>query len=463
MGKKGILTRLKGTQPSMTEGAIGRSLLAFAFPIFLGQLFQQLYNTADTLIVGNFLGKEALAAVSSSGNLIFMLVGFLSGTAVGAGVLIAKHFGAKDHESMSAAIHTALAFALTAGMIMTVVGVTLTPHILRWMGTPENVLPNSIAYFRTYFMGCCVSFLYNVCTGILQAVGDSRHPLYYLIVSSVVNVGLDLLFVAVFHQGVAFAALATVISQLISAVLCLRRLLRVEDVYRVELRKIRFHGPSLRGIIRFGLPSGIQNSVIGFANVMVQSNINAFGDSAMAGCGSYSKIEGFVFLPVTCFSMALATFVGQNLGAKQHERAKKGARFGIFCAMAVAEGIGALIWLGAPKLVALFNGDPQVVDFGVRYARVVAPFYLLLAMNHCMAGVLRGAGKATVPMTVMRICWCLIRVTYITVMVAAFGVIEVVFSAYPFTWSLSAVIFLIYYFKADWIHNFDRLDAKKRT
>jgi len=447
----------------MIEGSIWRGLLAFAIPIFLGQLFQQLYNTADTLIVGNFLGKEALAAVSSSGNLIFMLVGFLNGTAVGAGVLIAKNYGARDYDKMRTAIHTDLAFALVAGVAMTVVGVLLTPHILRWMGTPDNVLPNSIAYFRTYFLGCSASFLYNICTGILQAVGDSRHPLYYLILSSVINVALDLLFVAVFRWGVASAALATVISQAVSATLCFTRLVRTEEVYRVDVRKIRFHGPTMRAILRFGLPSGIQNSVIGFANVVVQSNVNAFGDSAMAGCGSYSKIEGFAFLPVTCFSMALATFVGQNLGARQHDRVRKGARFGVFCAMVIAEGIGVVIYLAAPVLIGMFNGDPEVVSFGVRDARVVAPFFCLLAMNHCMAGVFRGAGKAAVPMTVMLICWCVIRVSYITVMVPLFGVIEVVFSAYPVTWTLSAIIFIIYYFKADWIHHFDRLDAGNKT
>ena len=447
----------------MIDGSIWRGLLAFAIPIFLGQLFQQLYNTADTLIVGNFIGKEALAAVSSSGNLIFMLVGFLNGTAVGAGVLIAKNYGARDYDKMRTAIHTDLAFALVAGVAMTVVGVLLTPHILRWMGTPDNVLPNSIAYFRTYFLGCSASFLYNICTGILQAVGDSRHPLYYLILSSVINVALDLLFVAVFRWGVASAALATVISQAVSATLCFTRLVRTEDVYRVNVRKIRFHGPTMRAILRFGLPSGIQNSVIGFANVVVQSNVNAFGDSAMAGCGSYSKIEGFAFLPVTCFSMALATFVGQNLGARQHDRVRKGARFGVFCAMVIAEGIGVVIYLAAPVLIGMFNGDPEVVSFGVRDARVVAPFFCLLAMNHCMAGVFRGAGKAAVPMTVMLICWCVIRVSYITVMVPLFGVIEVVFSAYPVTWTLSAIIFIIYYFKADWIHHFDRLDAGNKT
>lgn len=446
-------------QTSMIEGNIWQGLMSFAVPIFLGNLFQQLYNTADTLIVGNFIGKEALAAVSSSGNLIFMLVGFLSGMAMGAGVLISKNFGAGDRDKLRLAVHTDLAFGLLAGAALTVLGVALTPHILRWMGTPENVLPQSTAYFRTYFYGSIALFFYNVSTGILQAVGDSRHPLYYLILSSLLNVALDLLFVGGFHWGVASAAAATAISQAVSAVLCLRRLVRAEEAYRVELRQIRLHLPMLKQIVRFGLPSGVQNSVIGFANVMVQANINAFGDSAMAGCGSYSKIEGFAFLPVTCFSMALATFVGQNLGARQYDRVKRGARIGVVCSMVSAEAIGIAVWLFAPFFIGLFNSDPQVVSYGVWDARVVSLFYCLLALNHCMAGILRGAGKAAVPMTIMLVCWCVIRVSYITVAVRIWKTVLVVFSAYPLTWTISAAVFLIYYRKADWLHTFDRLDG----
>ena len=458
--KKNLLSGAK-LQQSMTEGPIWKGLIYFAIPIFFGNLFQQLYNTADTLIVGNFLGKEALAAVASSGNLIFMMVGFLHGMAMGAGVLIAKHYGAKDYKKMRTAIHTDIAFCLVAGLALTVVGVLLTPHILRWMGTPENVLPNSIAYFRTYFLGSSASFLYNVCTGILQAVGNSRHPLYYLVISSVVNVVLDILFVGVFHWGVWSAAFATVISQIISAALCVWKLLTTTEEYRVRIREIKADFSVLKQIVKFGLPSGVQNSVIAFANVLVQTNINAFGDSAMAGCGSYSKLEGFAFLPVTCFSMALATFVSQNLGAKQHDRVKRGAKLGIFCSMLIAEIVGGLLFVFAPSLIALFNNDPEVVAFGTMQARVISLFFCLLALNHCMAGVFRGAGKATIPMVVMLASWCLLRVTYITVMVRVFKHIAVVFTAYPLTWYLSGVVFTVYYFKADWIHHFDRLDARQ--
>lgn len=457
---KSLFSRGARVQHPMTEGPIWKGLIYFAIPIFMGNLFQQLYNTADTLIVGNFLGKEALAAVSSSGNLIFMMVGFLQGMAMGAGVLIAKHYGAKDYNRMRTAIHTDLAFALVAGIALTIIGVLVTPTILQWMGTPENVLPNSVAYFRTYFLGSLASFLYNVCTGILQAVGNSRYPLYCLIVSSLVNVGLDILFVGVLGFGVASAAAATVIAQIISASLCAVKLLTTTEPYRVSVREIRLELPVLRQIVNLGLPSGVQNSVIAFANVLVQANINAFGDSAMAGCGSYSKLEGFAFLPVTCFSMALSTFVSQNLGAKQHDRVKKGAKLGMICAVCTAECIGVLFWIFAPSLIGLFNDDPNVVQFGVMQMRVISLFYGLLALNHCMAGILRGAGKAMIPMMVMLASWCLLRVTYITIMVRTFGHISVIFSAYPVTWTVSAIIFAIYYNKADWLHAFDRLDAK---
>lgn len=448
----------KRSQTSMLEGSIWKGLLAFAVPILLGNLFQQLYNTADSLIVGNFLGKESLAAVSSSSSLIFMLISFLQGIAMGAGVLIAKYYGARERDNLQLVIHTGLAFAVVGGLFLSVFGTVLAPQILRMMGTPENVLPKSIAYFRTYFVGALAVFLYNFSTSILQNVGDSRHPLYYLIISSFINVALDLLFVGVFHMGVASAAAATVISQAFSAVLCLRQLMKADSLYRVDLRKIRFHGPTMVQIFKFGIPSGIQNSVIAFANVLVQSNINAFGANAMAGCGSYAKLEGFAFLPVSCFSMALSTFVGQNLGAKQYDRIHKGVRFGIGCCGVLSLLIGMGIFFGSPWLVALFNSDPEVVAFGVQQAHIEAMFYFLMGASHCLSGIFRGAGKPTVPMVVMLLCWCVIRVIYITIMIRIIPDIRVIFWAYPITWTLSTVVFIIYYFKGNWLHHFDRLE-----
>ena len=440
------------TEP-MTQGPIWKRITYFALPIFLGNLFQQMYNTADSLIVGNFLGKNALAAVSSTGSLIFMLIGFLSGIAIGAGVVISRYFGGNKLEEMSQAVHTTVAFGLVAGVVMTAVGVGLSPQILRWMDTPENVMYNSQLYLSIYFMGSLGSVMYNACVGIMQAVGDSRHPLYYLIVSSVVNVVLDLFFIAVLGMGVDGAAWATIIAQYVSAIMCLWRLLRVKDNYRVELRKIRFHWDMLKRVVRFGLPSGVQNSIIAIANVVVQSNINHFGDAAMAGVGAYSKIEGFGFLPITSFTMAMTTFVGQNLGAGQIERTKRGARFGTITSVILAELIGVAVFIFAPQLIAAFDTSPDVIAYGVDKARTSVLFYCLLAFSHAIASILRGAGKAVVPMLVMMTCWCIIRVSFLAIAVPLTGSIQMVYWVYPLTWFLSSVTFLWYYRRMDWNRN----------
>lgn len=439
----------------MSEGVIWKKIIFFAMPLFLGNLFQQLYNTADSLIVGNFLGSNALAAVSSSGNLIFLMVGFFNGIAMGAGVVIARYFGARDIEHMQKAIHTTVAFGLAAGIILTLLGVLLAPQILHWMSTPENVLPQSVSYFRIYFAGSLGLVMYNIFVGILQAVGDSKHPLYYLMISSIINIVLDIVFITVFHMGVGAAALATIIAQFISALLCLGKLMNTKLEYHIMIKKIRFDKEMLKLIVRYGLPSGIQNSIIAIANVVVQSNINAFGDMAMAGCGAYSKIEGFAFLPITSFTMALTTFVGQNLGAREYERTKVGAKFGMLCSMLIAEIIGILIFIGAPLLTAAFNQDSQVIAFGTERARTSSMFFFLLAYSHCISAILRGAGKSMVPMVVMMICWCVVRVSFLTIMSQFINSIQLVYWVYPLTWSLSSIVFFIYYKKVNWMHAFE--------
>lgn len=440
----------------MTKGPIWKKIIAFAIPLFLGNLFQQFYNTADSLIVGNFLGSSALAAVSSSGNLIFLMVGFFNGLAVGAGVVVARYFGAKKFDLVQRAIHTIITLGFFCGIALTFVGVIAAPQILVLMGTPPEVLPNSVTYFRIYFCGSLAFVMYNFLVGILQAVGDSRHPLMYLIISSVTNIILDLILVAGFHFGVGAAALATVISQCLSALLCFLHLLRGPKEYRIYLSKLRLDSLLLKQIISNGLPAGLQNSIISLANVVVQSNINKFGQMAVAGCGSYSKIEGFAFLPITCFALALTTFISQNLGAKEYDRAKKGAVFGVICSVVTAELVGVVIYTFAPYLIAAFNNTPEVLSYGVAQAHTASLFYFLLAFSHCMAGILRGAGKSTVPMFVMLICWCIIRVTYITVTVHFIPDIRVIFWAYPITWTLSSIVFLLYFFKSDWIHGLEK-------
>ena len=440
----------------MTEGSIAGQMLRFAAPLFLGNLFQQLYNTADALIVGNMLGNDALAAVSATGTLVFLIISLFVGISAGAGVLISRYFGAQDYEKLEKAIHTNVAFSLVAGLLMTAFGVIFTPQLLTWMGTPPDVMDLSVTYIRIFFAGSLGLVLYNGLRGVMQAVGDGKNPLKYLIFCSCLNVVLDISFIGLFHTGVGGAALATIISQFLSGLLCLRRLMHTDEEYRVVLKKIRFHWPTLKLIVRYGLPSGIQNSVIAIANVVVQANINDFGKMAVAGCGAYSKIEGFAFLPITSFTISLTTFVGQNLGAREYGRAKKGARFGMLCAIIAAEAIGLLVYLLAPLLIRAFTDEPESIGFGVDKAHICALFFFLLAASHSLAAVLRGAGKAVIPMISMLAFWCVIRVTFLHFMVPIYHSIDTVNWVYPLTWALSTVFLGIYYWRADWIHSFEK-------
>lgn len=445
----------EGTK-DMTVGNPYSIMISFALPVLLSQIFQQLYNTADAFIVGRRLGTNALAAVTSSGTLIFLMISFFMGTAMGAGVVISRYFGAGKEAEVSRAIHTVLAFGIVSGILLTVVGVAFTPTFLKWMQTDPAVMPEAVEYFRYYFLGSLALVMYNVCRSIINALGDSRRPLYYLIFSSLLNIVLDYLFLAVFRWGVWSAAVATVLSQTASVALCMAYLLRKGKLFTVEWRKIRFHRDMLSEIVRYGLPSGVQNSVIAFANVIVQSQINSFGRLAMAAYGTHAKIEGFAFLPITSFNMASATFISQNLGAKQYDRAKKGARFSILAAVVLAEAIGVGYFVFAPGLIGLFDKTSGVIAFGVRQARTVALFYCLLAFSHSVAAVCRGAGKAFVPMCVMLAVWCVLRIAYIILVMRLTGEIGHIYWAYPLTWGISSVIYLMYYLRSDWVHGFEK-------
>ncbi len=444
----------------MTTGNPYSLMLKFTMPLLLSQIFQQMYNTADAFIVGRYLGTNALAAVTSSGNLIFLLVSFFMGLAMGGGVVISRYFGAGDEKQVFRSVHTMMAFGIACGLVLTVVGVAFTPTFLVWMRTDPEVMPEAVSYFRYYFLGALAVVMYNICCSIMNAVGNSKRPLYYLIFSSLVNIVLDLLFIGGFGWGVWAAAVATVISQAASVALCMIYLLREGNIYTVVLSKIRFHKEILLEVISYGLPSGVQNSVIAFANVIVQSQINSFGRLAMAGYGIHAKIEGFVFLPVNSFNMAATTFISQNLGARQYDRARKGARFSILAAVLMAEAIGICYYVLAPQFIGLFDKTPGVVAYGVTQARIVSLFYLLLAFSHSVAAVCRGAGKAFVPMLVMLVVWCGIRIGYIIAVMRLFEEIRYVFWAYPLTWSISSVIYLLYYLFSDWVHGFEKKTKK---
>ena len=440
----------------MTKGTYWKVIILFALPLLFSNLFQQLYNAVDALIVGQFLGKNPLAAVSSSGNLIFLFISFFVGTGSGIGVLIAKYFGEKNYEDMRKVIHTGVAFGLVCSVLLTILGIFLAPVLLKLMKTDADVLPESIKYFQYYFAGCVGMIMYNTFNGILNALGNSKRSLYYLIFSSLLNIILDLLFIGVFHFGVEGAAIATSISQIISALLAFIFLLKKGTVYQIKIKEVKFDKKMLRLILKYGIPAGVQNSVIALANVFVQSNINTFGNNAMAGCGTYSKLEGFAFLPVNSFCMALTTFVGQNLGAKEYERAKIGSRFGIICSVIMSEIIGIIMAITMPYLARLFSDDLEVIKIATLQARTICIFYFLLSFSHCVAAICRGAGKAIVPMIIMLVIWCVIRVLYIKIAMSISHNIQLIFIAYPLTWGLSSIIYLIYYLFTDWVHGFEK-------
>ena len=441
-------TKQKGL---MTEGVIWKELLLFSVPLLLGNLFQQLYNAVDSVVVGNYIGAQALAAVGSSAPVINLLVSFFMGLSVGAGVIISRYFGARNMESLQDSIHTSLALTMTAGIFMTLFGIIFSPTILRWIGTPSDVMSSSVLYLRIYFGGILSVMLYNMGSGILRAVGDSKNPLYFLIVSSITNILLDLLFVIVFDMGIAGVGWATLIAQTISAVLTLLLLIKTKQEYKVTLKKIRFHKDKLIEIIRLGLPSGIQNGVVSFSNVIVQSNINAFGSLAMAGCGAYTKIDGFAILPVMSYSMALTTFTGQNMGAKKYDRVKQGARSGIIMSLLTTIAISALLLIFGEQVLSIFSDNPKVISYGLYMMHVLAPFYIFLAISHAFNGIILGAGITTIPMIVMITCWCGMRMTWILASVPIFHDIGVVFMGWPLTWAASALWLFLYYKKGNWM------------
>jgi putative MATE family efflux protein len=442
---------MKTNTKLMTTGSIQGNILSFALPIFIGNLFQQLYNTTDSLVVGNFIGKEALAAITSCGPLIFLLVGLFQGIFVGAGVVISSFFGSGDLSSVKKAIHTSVAFGVYSSIVLTILGYFGSPILLHWLGTPDSVFSDANTYIRIYFLGIGALILYNTSAGILRAVGDSRHPLYFLIIASLINIVLDLVFVAVFHWGIAGTAYATIISQTVSVIFSFRLLFTSKEIFKVEVREIRFHKTMLPRVLKIGIPSGIQNSVTSLANLVVQASINLFGATAMAGNGAFTRIQGFALIPVTSFALALTTFTGQNLGAGEYDRVKKGARFGIIFCMFLSESIGLLLYFNAATLLSFFSRDPEVIAVGIQKAQILSRFLFAVALSHTMAGIFRGAGKSIVPMAVMLSIWCIFRVLYIKIGLSYLMDIRVVFWAYPITWMMSSVIFLIYYFTSGWM------------
>jgi putative MATE family efflux protein len=439
-------------QNKITDGVIWKQLLAFFFPIWLGMFFQQLYNTVDAVIVGNFAGKEALAAVGGpAGTIINLLVGFFMGLSSGATVIISQYYGGHRVEETSRAVHTAAALSIAGSVILTVGGLLLSPTILRWMGTPDDVIGHSVAYIQIYFCGTIFSMIYNIGSGILRAVGDSKRPLYFLIACSACNVVLDLLFVAVIPMGAAGAALATILSQAVSAVLVVLCLCKSTDIYRLELKKIRFDFAILKNMIRIGIPAGLQSVMYSLSNVIIQASINSFGTNAIAAWAAYGKIDGIFWLTISAFGTALTTFVGQNFGAQRYDRVKKSVHVCTAMAMGTTIVLSTLILLFGHYLYRLFISDEEVIAVGIQMMRYLVPFYFTYVLIETLAGALRGTGDAVIPMILTCLGVCVLRMIWIWVAVPIWPDIRTTCMSYPITWTITSVLFLIYYKWGGWM------------
>lgn len=430
----------------MTQGSIARHLFSFALPLLLGNIFQQLYNTVDTWVVGNFVSNEAFSAVGSVTPIVNLLIGLFMGLSTGAGAVISQFYGAKQTNQVQDAVHTAISMTLCLGVVFTAVGILFTPLMLQLMKMPENVMPDATTYLRIYFSGAMGLMLYNIGSAILRSVGDSRRPFHFLVVCALLNILLDLVFVLVFRMGVAGVAWATILSQSISAVLVLLTLIRSHEAVHLELTRLRLHWNVLKKILRVGIPAGLQLAVTSFSNVFVYSYINYFGYHFMSGWTAYNKINQFVLLPMQSISLAITTFVGQNLGAGLPKRAKKSVAVALAMSAASAALLLIPVVIFAPSLVRFFNPVPEVVDFGTRLLRIISPFYLVYCVHDTLGGALRGAGNGKVPMLVTLCCFVGFRQLYLYVM-ANYICNEAIpiAMAFPAGWVLSAIIVLIYF------------------
>jgi putative MATE family efflux protein len=431
----------------LSQGPILSQLVYFSFPLLLGNLFQQLYNSMDFLIVGRVCGSTAQAAVSTSTSIVNLLISFTQGFAVGASIVISLHFGAKLYDQMRRSIHTAVVLGIGLGIISTTMGFVFSHSILTMIQTPPEALEEATEYFQIISIGLFFMVMYNMGSGIFRSLGDNRHPLYSLILSVILNTVLDLVLVAGLHMGVRGAAIATVIAQSASVTGEFWVLFRTDEFYHLNWNELKVDKKQLRAILKNAFPSAFQNCIISLSNVVVQANINQFGELAMAGFGSYSKLASFAVLPATSMSLSLTTFVSQNRGAKQYDRTKKGVHYGLILISAITMAIGlGMVVFGRP-LVGLFNPDSAVIEYGIMMCQRAGPFLILLGLSHALTGALRGAGYAKIPLFVLALSWCLIRVLWILGLGLIWNDIRVVYWAYPVTWLCSTVILFVFYHK----------------
>lgn len=453
------LIRQRPDVNGITEGVIWKQLLLFFFPIVLGTFFQQMYNTADAIIVGKSVGKEALAAVGgSTGTLINLLVGFFVGLASGASVIIAQLFGARQAQDVSRAVHTTIALALASGALLTAAGLLCSGVILEWMGTPQEVMTYALPYLNIYFLGMIPQLVYNIGSGVLRAVGDSRRPMLFLICAAMANIVLDVVLVLGFEMGVRGAAIATVISQVVSAVLILASLCHAQPVYRLSLAKIRLHGDMLLRIVRIGLPAGLQSVMYSLSNMIIQASVNGFGTDVMAAWTAYGKIDGLYWMMISAFGVAITTFAGQNFGARRYDRMCRSVRVCIGIAAGVTLVMSALTLLIGRPMLGMFTDDAHVVETGMSIIRLIAPTWITYLCIEILSGAMRGAGDSLVPTLMTLTGVCLMRVFWVTVIVPRMHQLPVLMLSYPITWVITSAMFVVYYLRGRWL---DRCIAKQ--
>ena len=433
---------MEKTKNGITEGVIWKQLLLFFFPILIGTFFQQLYNTVDTIIVGQFVGTEALAAVGTTGTVINLLVGFFVGVASGATVIISQYFGANDCENLSKSVHTSMALAVAGGVVIMVIGIVTARPTMLAMGVPDDIMDDAVLYMNVYYLGIIGNLIYNIGTGVLRAIGDSRMPLYVLIVCCLANVVLDLLFVVVFHWGVFGVAFATILSQLISAVLLMIRLMGTQEAYRVELRKIRFHKDILKNVVRIGLPAGIQTAIFSLSNIIIQSAINTLGTVAIAASSAAFNVEILAYDVLNSFSQACTTFVGQNYGAGQIKRCKKTMQLS-FLEGAIATFVSVVVLLlSARSLLAIFNSDPEVIAIGYIRLATILPAYVFCLIYEILSGYLRGFGISLAPALLTMLGVCGIRIAWVKFVFPTSMTFQTVMWVYPISLGVTAVLIL---------------------
>ena len=452
---------MKRENVNLTEGVIWKSLLTFTLPLLLSALLQQLYNTVDLLIVGRFAGKIDMAAIGASGAITVLVVALFMGLSTGASVLVAQHYGAKDRAALSKVVHTNFAIALYGGLVLTIFTVIFTPQFLAWIDTPPEVMGPAVRYMRILFAGLIPVMVYNMGSAVLRSVGDSVRPFNFLAIAAGLNIVLDLIFVGAFKMGAVGAGIATVLAQSVSGILVLLSLLKTTDIYRLRMKRIRFHKETLNHIVAIGLPAAVSGGLISLSNVIIQAQINVFGAQAIAGVAAASRVDGFVFTSLEAFALAITTFVGQNIGAKKPKRLKSGIITALVMTLLFVASVSSILVIFRTPLMKIFTSEKDVIFYGTKMIVILAPFYVIFSVTEVLSGAIRGSGTAVPIMIITLIGMFIIRLGWVFIAMPMYKTIDIICWSYPISWVFTCIMTLIYYFKGKWRKNMDVPEAKK--